>query len=1350
MALGNNRGGNDAWGSMAERGVKPGDTRTLQDAINPAFLEVRTGTLFTRQDGSMAKAGEPLVKKRFPLERLAWVTNRGPSASLPTTDPCYNGDGTAQAILDCLGLTWMKDNDGTWFWAYTHGLTGGIFKLEDLLVSDKATGRPREPDFFELLKAGIVAGSLGKSAHPTHVTPGNSWDPATYVHCRDRVTDFQLLEIGANLIDQYDADSFPTTIRLPNTDPALNPKAATDPARYSPPLFTAKGVEDLPYFYRFHLRAIEDENDKPSPALLIPGGPKEITDNLAAYVGSGFKCGTTVIMGFPELWNPHAVDLNKPFDEKNVPAAFRIVAVSETPSDILVAPKDSNDMGLATNPKMGTLPTTDSSNQLWLDLANQWLFDFATRTVGFFGYTAPSSTTTTLIPVPGLGTQNFKDSLPMVYQTLTQTWDWPMDNVSKDSLSKTYDSLYWSDFPGTKSVAMSKADYFLAGATLWKIPPLENGSYPLEPPPSADWPESLPGYKGKVITAGSLSNLPQTGESDKLYTITNTGNHYTWTGGTYTLLTYPQTPRISDLALTHSYTVRPSPLKDSNGNSIKDPFPPYLHYRRALTDRPGIQRTLFQTSSTPKIPGNPATYAGFVTSRTVDLRGTEILFKISKNSLFREPTTLCNIGLPNGSNFMAGPDNFFSAPPYNGSVMDSSGKQWTGISLGEVPTNFILLTKIFKKTSTLQSGSMVADSNGLPRDVKQSKRGFVDETTPPTIPGTDMRFFQIPVTTAGIDQSYFTLRLQFKDPKGAWVTYDERYLEITNFSNNRFSTAPVIYRNELVLANTKTPQDSAGNVEWKQNAQPLGWSMPLITSYDPRTPRFGNPVRHGYPFYQTAYGTNSQVKQALNPSNAHPSALFPDGGGPTDRAGNAYVDLPSSAGTPMTVTPRGMVPASWSSWFYTQGQANATYDDTYNYASGTKAGTVFWWATGRNTTGELLFKKPSPNALDYGWHPRLYKTATLAGTLPSTHSSLKSAISPDSTLPNFVQDAYHAFYADSLRMGLLSENIAPSAATASDPNAPYRQAYADPDDIIRRASGGLAVSGGYTNSIEGLPLASGSLSVTNRPIILNRPFRSVAEMGYAFRGTPWKNITFFLPETGDAALLDLFCLSEPPPLKTSTGVTTIPTLPIVAGKVNLNTRQEPVLRALLAGALKDEFVAAENMNAGTEAAKAAAALIDRTTGTKPWQGPLTNIAELAGKLIGRDLSGLNSSDPVYTATIYRTSTEPNRNPDIQPGKDQLTWHFSGYSADLDSVFGSSKDRKTQRLRESAIRALADCGQMRVWNLMFDIIVQSGGLTAKANSLANFRSETERRLWIHVAIDRFTGEILEQRQEWVSE
>jgi hypothetical protein len=59
--------------------------------INPSFPTVRVQASFTRDDGSKANVGDPLVYKRFALQRLAWITYKGPSADViqtsGTSDP---------------------------------------------------------------------------------------------------------------------------------------------------------------------------------------------------------------------------------------------------------------------------------------------------------------------------------------------------------------------------------------------------------------------------------------------------------------------------------------------------------------------------------------------------------------------------------------------------------------------------------------------------------------------------------------------------------------------------------------------------------------------------------------------------------------------------------------------------------------------------------------------------------------------------------------------------------------------------------------------------------------------------------------------------------------------------------------------------------------------------------------------------------------------------------------------------------------------------------------------------------------------------------------------------------------
>jgi hypothetical protein len=306
-------------------------------------------------------------------------------------------------------------------------------------------------------------------------------------------------------------------------------------------------------------------------------------------------------------------------------------------------------------------------------------------------------------------------------------------------------------------------------------------------------------------------------------------------------------------------------------------------------------------------------------------------------------------------------------------------------------------------------------------------------------------------------------------------------------------------------------------------------------------------------------------------------------------------------------------------------------------------------------------------------------------------------------------------------------------------NSPSNFCYEDADGIGRRAMGGY----NSNTSTTGLPLAtagnatysSGNVSAgivtptsqsQSRPIILHRPFRSVAEMSYAFRGTPWKNIDFFTPESGDTALLDVFCVNEPPAEA------------MVAGKVNLNTRQAPVLQAILSGAYRDEWknlptppssgallalTAAETQNVANK-------LIGITTASDAWRGPLTNISDLVGHFVPN--AGSASGSDVYQ---YKSST------------------YAGLSGALDSsVYTTSSTSSTsiQRFRESAIRPLAACGQVRVWNLLIDVVAQTGRYPQSASGLSNFVVDGEKRYWVHVALDRFTGKIVDHQWEAVTD
>jgi hypothetical protein len=142
--------------------------------INPSFPTVRVQTSFTRNDGSMANIGDSLVNKRFALQRLAWITYKGPSADViqtsGTSDPSIQpliADGISYSYLlqgndlnikNYFGLKWDSTNNR---WNYNVHNGAGSGKGLIMLVGRSGTAMTpdptkfvedanpaREPDFF--------------------------------------------------------------------------------------------------------------------------------------------------------------------------------------------------------------------------------------------------------------------------------------------------------------------------------------------------------------------------------------------------------------------------------------------------------------------------------------------------------------------------------------------------------------------------------------------------------------------------------------------------------------------------------------------------------------------------------------------------------------------------------------------------------------------------------------------------------------------------------------------------------------------------------------------------------------------------------------------------------------------------------------------------------------------------------------------------------------------------------------------------------------------------------------------------------------------------------------------------
>lgn len=245
--------------------------------------------------------------------------------------------------------------------------------------------------------------------------------------------------------------------------------------------------------------------------------------------------------------------------------------------------------------------------------------------------------------------------------------------------------------------------------------------------------------------------------------------------------------------------------------------------------------------------------------------------------------------------------------------------------------------------------------------------------------------------------------------------------------------------------------------------------------------------------------------------------------------------------------------------------------------------------------------------------------------------------------------------------------------------------YRDKDDIIRPADG-------YLGSLATVP---GRLS--DRPLILNRPFRNVGEIGYVFRDLPWKTMDFFSRQSGDYGLLEAFSCDEP---------TQDP--PIVAGKINLNTRRPEVLQAALLESTKGleglSGVPSPGALTAAEAKELAEAIVAESKKTPFFSH---------GDLVNRVLAPASATDPKGTGT-------------------------------------GAWQPKVKTARESAIRSLSGLTTTRTWNLMVDLVVQRGRFTLSAKSGADFIVRAERRYWVHLAIDRVTGEVVDRQLEIVNE
>jgi hypothetical protein len=262
-------------------------------------------------------------------------------------------------------------------------------------------------------------------------------------------------------------------------------------------------------------------------------------------------------------------------------------------------------------------------------------------------------------------------------------------------------------------------------------------------------------------------------------------------------------------------------------------------------------------------------------------------------------------------------------------------------------------------------------------------------------------------------------------------------------------------------------------------------------------------------------------------------------------------------------------------------------------------------------------------------------------------------------------------------------------------NSPY---ITDLDGVIRGGDSAYAYSGS-ANAWGSNPLLPGGSSpaaaLPARPVMLHHPFNSVGDLGYAYRDDPFRSLDFMTPGSADAGLLDLFTLSE---------------APVVAGRINPNTPYPQIIQALVSGATQSSVSGVS--------------------------GAVATVPSSTAQAIAQSLASFTSATPITNRASLVTS--------------------GAVSTIINSgAFTDSGTSKVKTEGESVVRALAESSNTRTWNFLIDVIGQSGHFINNSAPVSsggkdNFVVEGERHYWLHIAIDRFTGQVVDQQLELVDQ
>ena len=147
-------------------------------------------------------------------------------------------------------------------------------------VTEYVEDANRDPNFFELLKAGITVGSLGKAAAPRVRHREQSQTPSGYsasqvpVNVRyafDTSVDYHVIQIGANILSEVNPTSYPVRITFNDGSARGN--------------WEFQGVTDLPYLSYVFNGVLRTQLPNPGPPA-CPGADNSPFQYPVAVTGT--------------------------------------------------------------------------------------------------------------------------------------------------------------------------------------------------------------------------------------------------------------------------------------------------------------------------------------------------------------------------------------------------------------------------------------------------------------------------------------------------------------------------------------------------------------------------------------------------------------------------------------------------------------------------------------------------------------------------------------------------------------------------------------------------------------------------------------------------------------------------------------------------------------------------------------------------------------------------------------------------------------------------------------------------------------------------------------------------------